>query len=80
MSPPKYDEHKPSPWRGMHSAPRDGKTKVRLRLKDGYGIYQLRSPCIWLKGRWANAKTFTPIVSEAIGWQPVKKFGGYEDD
>ena len=65
-------------FRSMTIAPRDG-TKVRLRLKDGFGTFQIKAACAFRAGRWVNAKSSNPIVPEVIGWKPYIRQGGYDD-
>lgn len=64
-------------WRHMESAPRDG-TKVRLRVKDGFGVFQLKFLCCYRKGKWVNANTNKEIKPEPVNWLPVKRNGGYD--
>ena len=43
--------------------------QMELLCQDNSGTYRLPFPCIYIEGRWTNARTGEIIDAEVVGWR-----------
>ena len=53
---------------GHEGAPPPG-LQMQLLCQDNSGTYVVPFPCIYMDGRWINARTSEPIDAEVVGWR-----------